>query len=40
VRLPTVIVGCKPEDVKIGARVRPVFERASEEVTLLHFTPA
>jgi hypothetical protein len=37
VRLPTRIVDCTPEEVTIGSPVEPVFERASDEVTLLHF---
>jgi uncharacterized OB-fold protein len=39
VRLPTILVGCAPDDVSIGMAVEPVFEKASDEVTLLHFTP-
>lgn len=39
VRLPTRIVGCEPEDVAIGMAVEAVFERLSDEVTLLHFAP-
>ena len=40
VRLPTRIVGCPPEAVRVGDRVEPVFERITDEVTLLHFAPA
>ncbi|MEW6272011.1 MAG: Zn-ribbon domain-containing OB-fold protein [Thermodesulfobacteriota bacterium] len=39
VRLPTMLVECDPEKVAIGTPVEPVFERASDEVTLLHFRP-
>ena len=39
IRLPTILVGCKPNEVSIGMAVEPVFEKASDEVTLLHFAP-
>lgn len=39
VRLPTMLVECDPDAVEIGAAVEPVFERVSDEVTLLHFRP-
>lgn len=35
----TTLVGVAPEDVKIGARVRPVFDARPGEVTLLRYTP-
>ena len=37
VRLPTRVVGSPPASVRVGAPVEPVFERATDEVTLLHF---
>jgi hypothetical protein len=37
VRLPTIVVECRPEDVRVGSAVAPVFEKVSEQVTLLHF---
>ena len=37
VRLPTMLVGCDPEQVAIGDRVEAVFERVDDAVTLLHF---
>jgi uncharacterized OB-fold protein len=39
VRLPTMLIGCAPEDVSVGMSVEPVFDRASDEVVLLHFRP-
>ena len=36
----TTIVGAAPEALKIGARVRPVFDERPGEATLLRFTPA
>jgi uncharacterized OB-fold protein len=39
VRLPTMVVGCDPETVAIGMEVEPVFERATDDVTLLYFRP-
>ena len=39
VRLPTTIVGCDPANLRIGDRVKAVFEKVDEEVTLLCFTP-
>jgi hypothetical protein len=40
VRLPTMLADCRPEAVRIGDPVEPVFARVSDEVTLLHFRPA
>jgi hypothetical protein len=40
VRLPTRLVGVEPNRVRIGERVEPVFEKLTDEVTLLHFRPA
>jgi hypothetical protein len=37
--LNTTLVGVAPEAVKIGARVRPVFDERPGEVTLLRYTP-
>ena len=39
VRLPTMLVGCEPAEVRIGTPVEPVFERVDDEVTLLYFRP-
>ena len=39
VRLPTAIVDCDPERLRIGARVHAVFEKVDDEVTLLYFAP-
>lgn len=40
-RIPTVLTDVAPEDVKIGMRVRPVFEKAADgETVLLKFKPA
>jgi uncharacterized OB-fold protein len=39
-RLVTNVVGCPVDDVHIGMRVRPVFDRAGDDVTILRFTPA
>jgi uncharacterized OB-fold protein len=39
VRLPTMLVGCDPESVTIGAPVEAAFERVDDAVTLLHFRP-
>jgi uncharacterized OB-fold protein len=40
VRLTTNIVGCPLEAVKIGIAVEAVFEKATDEVTLIKFRPA
>ncbi len=37
--LNTTIVGVAPEELKVGQRVRPVFDDRPGEVTLLRFTP-
>lgn len=39
-RMTTNIVGCDPADVRIGMRVRVVFDPATDAVTLPKFTPA
>jgi uncharacterized OB-fold protein len=39
VRLPTRIVGCPPDIVRVGAPVEAHFERVSDDVTLLYFAP-
>lgn len=39
-RMTTNIVGCAPADVSIGMRVRAVFVRATDEITLPKFAPA
>ena len=39
VRLPSTIVGCRPEEVKIGLAVAPVFENVAEGITLLFHRP-
>lgn len=33
------VVGCPPEDVRIGMLVEVVFEQATEEITLPKFRP-
>jgi uncharacterized OB-fold protein len=38
-RMTTNIVGCSPDDVRIGMRVRPSFEDVDDEITLVHFEP-
>ncbi|HZP41192.1 MAG TPA: OB-fold domain-containing protein [Candidatus Binatia bacterium] len=38
-RLTTNLVGCAPDAVRIGMPVRVVFEPASDEIALPHFTP-
>jgi len=39
-RMTTNIVGCAPGDVRVGQRVRAVFEPATDAITLPKFTPA
>jgi uncharacterized OB-fold protein len=39
-RLTTNMVGCKPEEVKVGMPVEAVFEDVTPEVTLIKFKPA
>lgn len=38
--LMSAIVGCEVDDVKVGMRVKAVFEEMSEEITLIYFEPA
>lgn len=38
-RMTTNIVGCSPEDVTIGMRVRAAYEDVDEEITLVNFEP-
>lgn len=40
IRLPTMLVDCPPDAVRVGDVVEPVFVEASDAVTLLHFRPA
>ncbi len=40
VRVPSNVVGCAPDAVRIGMPVRVVFEKATDEVTIPKFTPA
>lgn len=40
IRLPTMLVECRPEDIRVDEPVEPVFTSVSDEVTLLHFRPA
>jgi hypothetical protein len=40
VRLSSNIVGCKPEEVRIGMPVMSVFEEATPEITLVKFKPS
>ena len=39
-RMTTNIVGCAPEDVRIGMAVEAAFEDVTEEITLVKFRPA
>ncbi len=39
-RSPLSVVGCAPEDVRIGIEVRATFERLTDEIALLQFEPA
>jgi uncharacterized protein len=39
VRLPTTIVDCNPEELRIGDPAHAVFEKVDDEVTLLCFAP-
>lgn len=39
VRMMSNVVGCPPEDVRIGMLVEVVFEQATEEITLPKFRP-
>jgi uncharacterized OB-fold protein len=39
-RLTTTFVGITPEELRVGLRVRPVFDDLTNEVTLLRFEPA
>lgn len=38
-RMMSNVVGIEPDQMRIGMRVRPVFEEATDEITLLKFTP-
>jgi len=38
-RMMSNVVGCKPEDVRIGMRVGVIFEDVTEEITLPKFKP-
>jgi uncharacterized OB-fold protein len=39
-RIPTELVAVDPDDVRVGMRVRPVFEELpGRDVTLLHYRP-
>ncbi|MGV8805928.1 MAG: bifunctional OB-fold nucleic acid binding domain-containing protein/MaoC family dehydratase [Polaromonas sp.] len=40
VHINTTMVGVQPEDLRVGQRVRPVFDERPGSVTLLRFTPA
>lgn len=40
VRIPTLLVGCLPEEIVVGDPVEAVFAKVSNDVTLLHFRPA
>jgi uncharacterized OB-fold protein len=39
-QMMTNIVGCKPDDVRVGMRVEVEFRRMSDEITLPYFRPA
>jgi uncharacterized OB-fold protein len=38
-RMVTNVVGCAPDDVHVGQAVRAVFHRATDDITLVKFTP-
>lgn len=40
VRLTSTLVNVADEDIRIGMPLKPVFDRVSDEVTLLRFEPA
>jgi uncharacterized OB-fold protein len=40
VRLTSTLVDVADADVRVGMRLRPVFDRVSDEVTLLRYAPA
>jgi len=40
VRLTTTLVNVADEDIRIGMALKPVFDRVSDEATLLRFEPA
>ncbi len=40
VRMVSSVIGCKPEDVKIGMKVQVVFDDVTEQFTLPKFKPA
>ena len=39
-RIMSHVVGCNPEDVKVGMKVRAVFEDITDEVSIYKFEPA
>ena len=39
-QMMTNIVGCEPDDVRVGMRVEVEFRRMSDEITLPYFRPA
>ncbi len=39
VRIPSNIVGCRPEAIRVGMPVKVLFEKATDEVTIPKFTP-
>jgi uncharacterized OB-fold protein len=39
-RMTTNVVGCAPDDVKIGMRVRATFEDMDDDIALVNFEPA
>ena len=39
VRLTARIVNCSLDQIAIGLKVRPAFEKASEDITLVNFQP-
>ena len=40
VRMTTTLVDAKPEDLRVGVPVTPVFDHGSDGITLLRFRPA
>jgi uncharacterized OB-fold protein len=39
VHLVSNITDCKPEEIKVGMKVRVTFEEVTDEITLPEFTP-
>jgi hypothetical protein len=39
VRLPSNVINCRPEDVRVDMRVKAVYDDVTPEITLLKFEP-